>query len=297
MIKKVLRKIKTLFSYPYFGECLTGIQKGWFPAFIKYPVYPKPRFGYNGQEPHRLLYQVINRERDTYSSQLEVCKKYQGNLLKIRTTELDEAQEPYWNNPWFTGLDAVSLYSFIAEVKPKTYLEIGSGNSTKFVRKSIRDHKLVTKIISIDPCPRVEIDVLSDEMIRQSLEETNIELFDVLTKEDILFFDSSHRCFMNSDVTVFFLEVLPRLPSGILIHIHDIHLPYDYPPERSLHYESEQYLIAVMLLGKCSKYEILLPNKFVLNDDSLTNILGGLWESENAKIPKTGTSFWIRKKE
>lgn len=197
----------------------------------------------------------------------------------------------------FSGLDAVALYSFIAEVKPKIYLEIGSGNSTKFVRKSIRDHELATKIISIDPCPRVEIDVLSDEIIRQPLEETNIELFDVLTKDDILFFDGSHNCFMNSDVTVFFLEILPRLPSGILIHIHDIHLPYDYPPQRSLHYESEQYLIAVMLLGECSKYEIILPSEFVHNDDSLADILSGLWESETPKIPRGGSSFWIRKKE
>jgi hypothetical protein len=148
----------------------------------------------------------------------------------------------------------------------------------------------------VDPHPRAEIDSLSDEIIREPLEETDLGLFDRLTKNDMLFFDGSHRCFMNSDDTVFFLEVMPRLPSGILIHIHDIHLPFDYPPERALHYESEQYLLAVMLLGECTKYEVALPNRFILNDESLLSCLHELWDSEQTHIPKCGASFWIRKR-
>ena len=296
MAIKILRTLLALYSYPYLKECIAGISRGWFPVFIRYPVYPAPRYGYHGNEPHFQLYQIMNKHRDMYSVQLENCKKYEDYLLRIRTTEADDAEEPYWGNPWFSGLDAVTLYTFIASRKPKIYLEIGSGNSTKFARKAIQDHNLNTKIISVDIHPRAEIDALSDEIIRQPLEETDLILFDRLTKDDILFFDGSHRCFMNSDVTVFFLEVLPRLPSDILIHIHDIYLPYDYPPERALHYESEQYLVAAMLLGECTKYEIVLPNKFLISDESLISTLDGLWKSTRSKIAKEGASFWVRKR-
>ena len=289
------RFLQTFLDYPYRDEIMTGVNRGWFPVFIKYPVYPKPRYGYHGVQPHPFLNEIINRGRDAYKLQLMDLKAYESHLFRIPTKEPDDAEQPYWDNPWFSGLDAVALYGFIATTKPKLYLEIGSGNSTKFAKRAISDHQLLTRIVSIDPHPRKDIDSLSDEILRSPLEEIDLGIFDRLTKNDILFFDGSHRCFMNSDVTVFFLEVLPRLPSGILIHIHDIHLPYDYPPERALHYESEQYLLAVMLLGECNRYEIVLPNKFIMNDASLLNCLGGVWNSKQTTIPKCGTSMWLRK--
>jgi hypothetical protein len=296
MIRTFLRKIAALYSYPYKRELIGGVKKGWFPVFIKYPVYPKPRYGYDGNRPHQFLYQIINKDRDAYKRQLMILEKYYNNLLMIKATQPDEAWEPYWSNPWFSGLDAVALYGYLATVKPNLYIEIGSGNSTKFAKQAISDHNLPTKMVSVDPCPREEIDFLSDEIIRLPLERADLGLFDRLTKNDILFFDGSHRCFMNSDVTVFFLEVMPKLPSGILIHIHDIHLPYDYPPERAFHYESEQYLLAAMLLGDCTRYEIVLPNTFILNDEDLIGCLHGLWDSTQTNIPKIGASFWIRKR-
>lgn len=64
-----------------------------------------------------------------------------------------------------------------------------------------------------------------------------------------MFFDGSHRCFQNSDVTAFFLDVMPRLPSGILIGIHDILWPQDYPPGWKDRYYSEQYVLGAYLLG------------------------------------------------
>jgi hypothetical protein len=296
MIKKFLRALKALYLYPYKSEIIDGINRKWFPVFIKYPVYPKPRYGYNGLKPHRLLYEIINRGRNKYKLQLMVMNQYADYLLKIKTTRADDLGKPYWSNPWFSGLDAIALYYFMANAKPDQYVEIGSGNSTKFAKQAVLDHKLPTKIISIDPLPREKIDSLSDKIIRAPLEETDLSLFSNLSKNDVLFFDGSHRCFMNSDVTVFFLDVLPRVPSGVLIHIHDIHLPYDYPPVRALHYESEQYLLATMLLGECAKYEVVLPNRFIVSDPSLMSCLNRLWDSKEACIPKEGLSFWIKKR-
>ena len=296
MIGKYVRAVQSFYAYPYKRALISGIMRGWFPVFVRYPVHPKPRFGYDGTEPLASLYDVINQNRETYKQQLMVLKTYEADLLNIQTTPPDDDKQPYWENIWFTGLDAAALYGFLASLKPKLYLEIGSGNSTKFARGAIADHSLPTRIVSIDPHPRVEIDALSDEIIRAPLEETDLSVFDRLTADDVLFFDGSHRCFMNSDVTVFFLEVMPHLPSGILIHIHDIHLPYDYPPERAMHYESEQYLLAAMLLADCTKYEVVLPNQFIVSDDRLASCLDGLWQSTQASIPKSGVSFWIRKR-
>lgn len=296
MVKNFLKGALALPSYPYKKELVNGVGLGWFPVFIKYPVYPEQRYGTNGEGFNPHLYEIINQGRAAYEAQLAALMQYEDYFLRIKTNQPPESQLPHWNNPWFSGLDAMALYGFIATGQPSLYLEIGSGNSTKFARQAITDHALSTTIISVDPHPREEIDALSDEVIRIPLERSDLSLFERLTKDDILFFDGSHRCFMNSDVTVFFLDIMPKLPSGILIHIHDIHLPYDYPPERALHYESEQYLLAAMLLGDCSKYETILPNEFIVRDKPLASRLNRLWESKQVTIPKRGMSFWMKKR-
>jgi hypothetical protein len=77
----------------------------------------------------------------------------------------------------------------------------------------------------LDPEPRAQIDALCDTSIRRRLEDCDLSMFDQLEAGDILFFDGSHRVFTNSDVTVFFLELMPRLKPGVIVHIHDIFLP------------------------------------------------------------------------
>ena len=296
-ISKVFERVKSTTLYPYYGKIWDGIQKGWFPIFVKYPVHPKPRFGYFGEPPNSFQYDLINQNRHIYHEHLVSFLHFKEYLLEVPNRSPHDPIAPCWKNAWFSGLDAIALYSFMAMTNPGLYIEIGSGTSTKFVRKAIRDHGLKTNVVSIDPSPRSEINTISDEIIRSPLEESDLSVFDRLGPGDILFFDGSHRCFMNSDVTVFFLEVLPKLPSGLLIHIHDIYLPYDYPPKRDMHYESEQYLIAAMLLGGCTHYEIVLANQFIIRDEPLLNLLDVFWSSKNPSIPNTrGTSLWIRKK-
>ena len=286
--------IKMSRDYPYWDSCLKGIASGWFPVFIKYPVNPQSRYGY-GLEPHFRLYSILNKERKSYEELMHVFMQFKQYFLAINVNETSDFHVPFWSNPWFTGLDAISLYAFITIKKPKTYLEIGSGNSTKFARQAINDHLLETKIVSIDPFPRTEIDSISDFVIRKPLEEIDLSVFNILEPGDILFFDGSHRCFMNSDVTVFFLEVLPMIPSGVLIHIHDIHLPLDYPPARKFHWESEQYLLATMLLANDIKYRTILPNKFVMTDEELLNIIHPLLTSLDVADDIHGFSFWMEK--
>jgi hypothetical protein len=241
-----------------------------------------------------MLYEIINRNRLRYQQTLQEALALKEKFAQISVYEPGDPQEPYWYNGWLPALDGIAIYTFLVSNRPQRYFEVGSGNSTKFARKAIRDHHLPTKILSIDPHPRAEIDTLCDTIIRQPLEDVDLTLFDQLEMGDILFIDGSHRCFMNSDVTVAFLEVLPRLKPGILVEIHDIFLPYDYPPPWENLYYSEQYLLAALLLAEGKNFEIALPNIFNSNDPELGHILDPLWDDPRMKGSEHhGGSFWL----
>jgi hypothetical protein len=176
-------------------------------------------------------------------------------------------------------------------------VEIGSGNSTKFVRQSVVQNGLKTRIVSIDPNPRAEIDDICDEVRREGLEDTDQRIFDELADGDILMFDGSHRSFQNSDVTVFFLEILPRLKQGVLVYIDDIYLPYDYPPVWQERYYSEQYLLATLLLAAPQKYSIELPCVFIGKDAELQKQADVFAKNINSQgIGGYGSGLWLRVK-
>jgi hypothetical protein len=251
--------------------------KGPEPVFLDYPLQPRPRYGF-GSPPHPELYDLINRNRSDYFEVLSSFGAYAPKLSEIAEVADSRGTDPYWQNDYIGGLDAVALYCFAALNNPATYLEIGSGNSTKFVRRSIRDNDLRTRIISIDPNPRAEIDSLCDEVIRQPLEDVDLDILFSLKAGDILMFDGSHHVFQNSDATVFFLEVMPRLAPGVLVYVDDIFLPYDYPPTWRDTFYSEQYVLAALLLGDArSRYGVIFPHVFVDHDDELFEASAALW--------------------
>jgi Methyltransferase domain len=196
---------------------------------LDYPVNSRQRWSNNN--PHPELYNIINSNRASYAELLKSFLPFRENFLKIPERQPSDTSPsaPSWINGWMPALDGVALYSLVAIKQPRYFLEVGSGNSTKFAQKAIADHGLNTKIISIDPHPRVEIDMLCDQIIREPVEAISLDVFDRLGSGDILYVDNSHRVFMNSDATVIFLDVIPRLKPGVLVEIHDVTLPYDYP--------------------------------------------------------------------
>ena len=117
---------------------------------------------------------------------------------------------PYWNNGYFTGDDVRIAYAIARTFRPKRIVEIGSGNSTKFFRKAISDGALPTKLIAIDPHPRQEITQVVDEAIPHLMQDVSLELFTEMEPGEVLFYDGSHLAFHGSDVTHFFLRVLPK---------------------------------------------------------------------------------------
>lgn len=253
---------------------------------------PKPR--YVNRKPHALLHQIINKNRKSYQKLLSRFLRFEKKFLGIPLKEKHHQQEPCWMNAYLPALDAVSLYSLIRLYRPKRYVEIGSGYSTRWAKKAVQDGKLPTKITSIDPMPHTNIKSICDVVIRKFLCDVDIKIFDQLKKGDILFVDGSHRCFMNSDVAIFFLEILPRLKSGVLVQLHDICLPYDYPAAWKIKYYSEQYLLAASLLARDPRIKIILPNSFITHDPKLNRILNSLTiPLKRKKVPSHGSSFWL----
>jgi len=238
--------------------------------FLEYKVDFKPRYGH-GKPAHQGLYKIIDSNRDKYRDLIKKSLSYKDKIWTIKDSSKEtDTTKPTWNNGFLPGLDIIGIYTLISELKPNKYFEIGSGNSTKVAFKAIKENNLETKIISIDPMPRAEIDNLADKVIREPFENIDLNILDELNENDILFVDNSHRILPNSDSMVFYLEILPRLKKGVIVHIHDIYLPYDYPQFMCDRFYSEQYGLAMYLLANSEKYYTILPNYFIFEDKELS---------------------------
>lgn len=251
------------------------------------------------QLPHmKNIAEVFRKQELVFQETLESF----GPFL-IKATEIESnaiiSTDPSWRNPWFPFIDAITTYGLIAKHQPKRYVEVGSGFSTKFARRAIRDFSPQTKIISIDPDPRDEINAICDEIVRAPLESVDAAFLNSLTKDDIFFLDSSHRVDQGSDVAVFFSEILPNFPEGMIYGIHDIFYPdADYPATWLDRHYSEQYMLMSYLFGGAGGDEILLPCYYISRRAHLYSAFNKLLEHENV-IPATsdilGQSFWMRK--
>lgn len=263
--------------------------------FLEYSVNFRPRYGY-GLPPHRLLYEIINSERNEYSDLLDKVLSYTSQFHEIKKSGSEsDPLNPTWNNGYLPGLDIIGIYTLLSEIKPQKYVEVGSGYSTKVAYKAKHQNNLNTEIISIDPRPRVEIDNLADKIIREPFENTDFSFIYELKENDILFIDNSHRILPNSDSLVFFLEVLPYLNKGVIVHLHDIYLPYDYPQFMCDRFYSEQYGLAMFLLANPKKYKPILPNYFIFMDKELSRKIEPIWHHPNLDgVERHGGSFWIR---
>lgn len=263
---------------------------------LEYPstADPRPRYGH-GRPSHDRLDALLRAGTFRYRSMLQDLAGWAEELGAIPPSGLDGA-EPCWRNEWLIGLDTVSLYGFLRNRKPGRYVEVGSGQSTKVVRRAIRDGDLPTAVRSIDPSPRSDVDASCDEVLRSPLETVDLAAaFGDLGDGDVVFFDGSHRVLPGSDCVAFFLDVLPALPPGVLVGIHDIYLPDDYPPGFFQLWWSEQYLLAGILLADDGRrYRIVLPCYWASGDPSLAAELDPVWaQPATDGVNRRGSAFWL----
>jgi hypothetical protein len=260
-----------------------------------YPYAPRVRH-WEGEPGDSFWRQIIASGSDRYSKLLTSFLAYGPAFAEIPNDEPKDEQVPYWSNPWFPVLDGVCLSGLLAKLNPQRYIEVGSGNSTKFARFAISAHNLRTRILSIDPAPRAIVDTLCDEVIRRPLEDCDLTIFNELGPEDVIFVDNSHRGFQNSDVTVFFTEVLPILRAGCYYGMHDIFLPNDYPKDWLARFYNEQYFLMTYLLGGARSDEIVLPVHYVQLMPELRAILEPIVRGPAAHgTPLHGGAFWLRR--
>ncbi|MBB4038990.1 putative O-methyltransferase YrrM [Microvirga flocculans] len=199
-----------------------------------------------------------------------------------------------FDQSWFPRLDAASAYAMVRREKPRRIVEIGSGHSTRFMAKAVQDGGLPTRITCIDPAPRASLSRLSVEHRHALLRDTDPAVFQELEAGDILFIDSSHIAMPGTDVDRLFLDVLPRLARGVLVHVHDITLPEAYPEAWAWRGYNEQLLVGTLLQG--GGYELVFASHYVARKPQSALSRGILSELPLVSGAQE-TSLWLRKLE
>lgn len=201
-------------------------------------------------------------------------------------------QEFTLDNDYFSTPDAEVLYSVVQLFRPARVVEVGSGNSTLLFRLAVEDARIDTKITSIDPFPRRSVEAVADNIIRSRAELTSVGTFAQLQAGDILFIDSSHEVRTGNDVLFIFFQIFPALRPGVVIHLHDIFLPHDYPQDwvaESRWGWTEQYLLQAFLTSN-NEYDVLWPGHLLQRAHAD-------FESHFSNVgSKTAKSFWMIKR-
>ena len=205
-----------------------------------------------------------------------------------------DSREFSWNNPAFCPGDAAVYYSMIRHFKPKNVLEVGAGFSTLLAcRAALRNGDTAVSCIEPYPLPFLKEELPGLSGLRQEyFQNVPLSEFEGLGVNDILFIDSSHVSKIGSDVNHLFFHVLPRLNPGVIVHVHDIFLPWEVSREwvREKHiFWNEQYLLLAFLLFNTA-YEVLLGNQFLAREHDRE-----FSDAFPRVRPAGGGSFWMRR--
>lgn len=176
------------------------------------------------------------------------------------------------SNGFFETIDAEIAYCLVRHYKPLRVVEVGGGYSSRVMAAALdmnyKQNGVRGELITIDPFPdRFPQKALSDRvhLITQTIQHVDLDVFLSLQSGDFLFLDSSHVVGIGSDVVREYLEIVPRMAAGVIIHAHDIFIPGDYPRDAVLHnlaFWSEQYLLQALLMGS-PNYEVLWGSSYM----------------------------------
>lgn len=242
--------------------------------------------------------------RDEHQVQLAktISEKYKEDFANFHVESQTQAHLYYRNNTEFKTGDAEYYYGIIRENKPKRIFEIGSGFSTCLAAQAILDEQKVNpnyncELVAIEPFPRPML--LQgfpgfSKLEQKKVQQVPLDFFKQLEENDILFIDSSHVLKTGSDVQFEFLKILPILNKGVIVQVHDIFFPYEYPKEwitKNMRFWNEQYLLHAFLLHN-SAYEVMLGGSYL--HARYQDLVQGLFPRYQSDGAHPG-SFWIRK--
>jgi hypothetical protein len=281
-IQKFHRQVDIFFSFliipaAYFLLLYRRIGSSTLPKTTlqlkKIGVFPIRNHYYEPLFDDRLISIPLNQDRNlpgidfNISSQLALLHKltYSNELVSLELTKPPTCAESFCiHNGSFESGDAEFLYQLIRHFKPKNVLEIGSGQSTKIARIALQKNQQETnstyKHICIEPYEQAWLEDLKDiSLIRDLIEDCNLDWSKELVAGDLLFVDSSHVIRPQGDVLKEYLEIFPKLNPGVIVHVHDIFTPKDYLKSwivDDVKFWNEQYLLEA-LLSNTDRYEVV----------------------------------------
>lgn len=226
------------------------------------------------------FHESIIPDLNEFSKLLNACKITNFNLF----------------NDTFHIPDAPLYYAIINKFKPKTIVEIGSGNSTIVAGFSCKHIGIETKIIAIDPCAsRNKKLPESARYIEKKLEDTVDDIPGLLEPNDILFIDSSHVLEENNDVFIEYFNILPRLKPGVVVHIHDVYMPDSYEgvcrvfPDKKPW--TEQYVLQTLLLA--NMFDVLWAGNYLEKECSVMKDFPDYLKIKERYPNSKPSSFWM----
>ena len=203
----------------------------------------------------------------------------------------DNCHEYYWNNSQFSYSDAMAYYCFIQKYLPKNIVEIGSGFSSLVALEALKKTKSGS-LTTIEPFPRPFLETNPTiNLVRKKAQQINVEFLNsTLEDGDILFIDSTHTVKTGSDCLHIFLRLLPHIKKDIIVHVHDIFLPFGIPMEWQLEkriFWTEQYLLMALLIDN-PKAKLLYSSTYSYEFDreQLDRLMDG-------RFPSGGSSVWF----
>jgi hypothetical protein len=201
------------------------------------------------------------------------------------------------DNASYGRVGADLLHGVVRGLQPRRIVELGSGYSTLIMAAAVernREEGVETELRTFDPYPSVARPGLPGlaSLGAVRAQDVPMDVFAGLSAGDVLFVDTTHTVKLDSDVNRVVLDVLPALAPGVLVHVHDIFLPYEYPrqwPEESGFHWAEQYLLQAFLAGNPG-YEVLAATFALCRDrpDAMAR-LAPTW-----RAGAEASAFWIR---
>jgi predicted O-methyltransferase YrrM len=200
--------------------------------------------------------------------------------------------------------DAELLWAMIRHLQPRRVVEIGSGGSTRVMRlaleRNVEDGAPPCHVTVIDPVPRLDEanQVGIDELIRGPVQDVGLEVFEQLGPSDLLFIDSSHVASTGSDVVSEYLSIVPSIAPGVVVHSHDVFLPYEYPRSWLADHHvffTEQYLLQALLSGNPG-FRVLLATHHLdrSHPEAVAAAIPSL--APGCRLPKASPcSFWYER--
>ena len=223
-------------------------------------------------------------------------RKFREEYERFPTNPTQGQTQFYLGNDLFDGVDALVAYCMVRHFLPRLILEVGSGFSSLLLGQAFAKNKS-SGLICIEPFPREFLRkgfLGLHSLIEKRVQDIDLAFFSQLRSGDILFIDSSHTVKIGGDVNYLFLEVLPRLNPGVIVHVHDIFLPFDYRRDwvkEELRFWTEQYLLQAFLAFN-SEFEVLIANSY------LSYCYGKDLKATFPSLPVLGGgSFWMRRKQ